>query len=871
MALKAAELEVLFTVNLDQVAKAEKDVKASAERIEKKPVKIGADPKGALAGMAQVEAEAKKIVSAKTLATVDANIDRAEKQFMRVKERLDYLRSVETELDVKADISRAHAQLDRVTRSMEGLRNARAVMTVDADTSAAEDAFEGAAGAAGDAGTDAGAEFGDNVVAALLSIPIAGAVIGVGVAAGKALLDGVEQGLSVEMRADRLAALAGLSEEDAARIGRGAGEAYANVFGESIEQNMDVARLGVQFDLIDPDATARSAQRTVQSLTGIADALGEDVEPIARAVAQMLRTDVVKSADAAFDVLAAGQREGVNIGGDLLDTFTEYSTQFRKLGLDGPQALGLLQQALRNGARDSDIAADALKEFGIRAVDPAYKEAFDDLGFSWDDLSGRISRGGPEAAAALEETLDQLRGIEDPARRNAAALELFGSQGEDMADALSAMDLSSAVEELGTVAGAAQAMFDTLSDNDGTRVERAQRSIETAVSGIQGALAQVFSDPLSDFADWVSQNRGPLLQFFTDLALGAVDFAETATDAFGDFVAGPLATIVEGIKHVLKATAPWSDLSDLENFIDGMKGMDEVTDTLGAGYDDLRDKIRGAMDPQIALAEVSDAALRTADAVDSIGDSADGVAPKLEAQASAALAALEAELEAAVAAGESQADLQGRYDTATAAIGAQLEAMGLEKAKVDELIAAYGLVPSEVPTKVTVDTTEAKRILQETFDMIAALGGTSTSATPSKRAPYAFDPLSFQANGSVLMPMAHGGKLSPMAPIAQTVAPNTWRVVGDRMDVPEIYAPLDGSSRSLAILLEGLRSFGVLPMADGGVVGSSASMASGGGFNWNGDLVVEGADTSSPVDLGRLIRREVEAFLRERFGNRGGL
>lgn len=43
---------------------------------------------------------------------------------------------------------------------------------------------------------------------------------------------------------------------------------------------------------------------------------------------------------------------------------------------------------------------------------------------------------------------------------------------------------------------------------------------------------------------------------------------------------------------------------------------------------------------------------------------------------------------------------------------------------------------------------------------------------------------------------------------ARMVNPNTWRVVGDRMDVPELYAPLDGSGRSLQLIAQGAASFG---------------------------------------------------------------
>lgn len=77
------------------------------------------------------------------------------------------------------------------------------------------------------------------------------------------------------------------------------------------------------------------------------------------------------------------------------------------------------------------------------------------------------------------------------------------------------------------------------------------------------------------------------------------------------------------------------------------------------------------------------------------------------------------------------------------------------------------------------------------------------------------------AQGGIVEFMADGG-LRPMAPIAQMVPANTWRVVGDRGDVTEAYIPLDGSARSKKILLEALVQMPGMFMRDGGLVGFAA-------------------------------------------------
>ena len=72
-------------------------------------------------------------------------------------------------------------------------------------------------------------------------------------------------------------------------------------------------------------------------------------------------------------------------------------------------------------------------------------------------------------------------------------------------------------------------------------------------------------------------------------------------------------------------------------------------------------------------------------------------------------------------------------------------------------------------------------------------------------------------SGNILEAYAQGG-LRPMDPIAQMVKPNTWRVVGDRMDVDEAYIPLNGSKRSWSILTEALsRMPGPVQFHDGGI------------------------------------------------------
>ncbi|KJQ54659.1 phage tail tape measure protein [Microbacterium sp. SA39] len=904
--LTVADLEVLFSANVDKVEKAEKQIVAIGKKIESKPLTLDADAKGVLGSIERVEARAKKLVSERAVLKLDADVSRAEKNLGRAIDRLEDLHvRAEGGIDVTADVRRAEASIQRFERQLEGLKQARNVVDVDVDPEPAESNLKRflslfrkkteEAGSEGgrslgqglDAATrGAGQKVGDVVggdiestlVDALSAIPIAGGIILAGVAIGKAITGAIQDGLAVEKNTDRLQGLTGITEAEALRLGRASGEAYANNFGDSIESNMDATRLALQFRILDPSATTRDAQLVVQGLAGIADVLGEDVEPVARTVAQLLRTGLAASAKDAFDILATGAREGVNIGGDLLDTFDEYSTQFRKLGLDGPQALGLISQGLRAGARDSDVAADALKEFAIRAIDPAMKQGFEEVGFSWDDLSRRIAEGGPTAAAALDETLDRIREMPDPAQQAAAAMALFGTQSEDMAAALLSMDLSTAVEQLDGVQGAAQRMFDTLADNDASKIEQAGRNIEVAADGIKGALAAAFGEPLENLATWVSQNRGPLTQFLLDLANGALDFgasmvtsAADATEAIGTFIAGPMADLVGWLGSI-------SNSEELKTLADDMRDFDETTataaDTMRTDWLGSIEQARGELnkwgEPVVMLGYANDAALRTAESVAKVGIAADGTAfsltsfdtanlgatasgRALQEQLDASAAALAAEYEAAIAAGDSQANLQDRYTATRDALMGQLTALGLNTEQAQALIDTVLQTPEEASTTYTSNAdTETGKVIDLGNRIITLPDGSTVIYADTSPARGMIDSLittsngkqikikvfadgsgfklpggrtvTAQANGGVVEFMANGG-LTPMSSLAQMVPQNTWRVVGDRSDVPELFAPLDGSARSWALLMEGFARMPGSPpqmMANGAVTGGGA-------------------------------------------------
>jgi len=301
-----------------------------------------------------------------------------------------------------------------------------------------------------------------------------------GAAAGAGLTLAFAKSMEFGAAQQRLEAQLGAGSAASEQAGNVAGALYADAFGESFADVGEAVKTVMQSGIAGIGATDQQVQALTGNVMSLSDAFGQDLNGTVNAVGQMMRTGLAKNGQEALDVLTVGFQQGNDKAGDLLDTFNEYGTQFRKVGLDGKTAMGLISQGLKAGARDADIVADSIKEFSIRAIDGSKSTVagFTRLGLSARKMADDVAAGGPRASAALGLTLDKLRAIKDPTERAAIAVQLFGTQAEDMGDALYALDLDTAAQGIGSVDGAAQKLNDTLGDTAQNKIESVKRKVE---------------------------------------------------------------------------------------------------------------------------------------------------------------------------------------------------------------------------------------------------------------------------------------------------------------------------------------------------------------------------------------------------------
>ncbi|MGW5737021.1 MULTISPECIES: phage tail tape measure protein [Streptomyces] len=380
----------------------------------------------------------------------------------------------------------------------------------------------------------------------------------VGVAAGAALTAGLMTGMETEKATGKLKAQLGLTGKDAQRAGKAAGQLYAGAVTETIEDGAAAVRAVMSAGLAPEKATTKQLTSIATKVSDLATTFELDLGQTANAVGQLMKTGMAKDGTEAIDVMFRGLQKMGPRADDIADTFNEYSTIFRSMGLDAKTATGLMAQGMRAGARDTDVVADTVKEFTIEAVagGERVKTGFKSLGLDADGMVKKFAKGGPTAAKAFDTVFDRLRDIEDPAKRNAIAIELFGTKAEDMGDALFALDPSKAASDLGKVGGAAKQAGDDLRDNTAVQFEQFKRQalmgladvVMTDVVPAMKAAAPVVSSMLAPVKSlWGWLQADPARMQATVAALLGIG-AAIAAFKVASAVVGGVTSLVGGIR-----------------------------------------------------------------------------------------------------------------------------------------------------------------------------------------------------------------------------------------------------------------------------------------------------------------------------------
>lgn len=218
----------------------------------------------------------------------------------------------------------------------------------------------------------------------------------------------------------------GLTSDEAEKMNDVVNEVFKNGVVGSMEEATEAVILAKQSfsDLNDADL-----EDLTNNLTIIAKRTGTDVQENIRSAEQMMIAFGL-TGEESLDLIAAGYQNGLNRSDDFMDTLVEYAPLFEQAGFSADEMLQVMKNGLENGARNTDLVADAVKELQIRMGDGTFEESLENFSDGTADVFDKWKDGKAtvaDVAASIQKDLEKMSPTEQQ-----EALSAISTQFEDL-------------------------------------------------------------------------------------------------------------------------------------------------------------------------------------------------------------------------------------------------------------------------------------------------------------------------------------------------------------------------------------------------------------------------------------------------------
>ena len=338
----------------------------------------------------------------------------------------------------------------------------------------------------------------------------------------------------------------------------GMADVLKDVYGSNFGESMEDAAAGITDVYEATRLTGDELAATTKGAYALADTFGYDISESARA-AKALMTNFGVSGEEAMGMIAAGAQNGLDYSGELIDTISEYSVQFDKLGFTADEMFSIFQQGADSGAWNLDKVGDAIKEFSIRSNDSSVttQEAYEDLGLNAEEMMATFAAGGEDASIAFQGVLTALIDMDDAVQRDAIGVKLFGTQWEDLGvEAMSAMaNVQSGAYDTEDALGKINAVK---YDNIGDAMEGIKRQAEVSLLPMASVVANAFTD-IAPVIGELFENLGPIIEqvteesmpFVTEFLDGMIDTIRMLSPMFTSFARSILPVLSTFVSQLL--------------------------------------------------------------------------------------------------------------------------------------------------------------------------------------------------------------------------------------------------------------------------------------------------------------------------------
>ncbi|MGP4038328.1 phage tail tape measure protein [Gracilibacillus sp. D59] len=232
--------------------------------------------------------------------------------------------------------------------------------------------------------------------------------------------------------------------------------------------------------------------------------------------AEQLMNGFGLTAEEALDFIASSYQNGLNRSDDFMDTLVEYAPLFEQAGFSADQMLQVMQNGLENGARNTDLVADAVKELQIRMGDGTFEDSLENFSDGtekafnkWKDGEATVA----DVAISVQKDLEKM----SPSDQQ-EALSSISTQFEDLG-----INASASLFKVGAAFDDTNGKADEMAQKSpGEKWESSIRELQTTLLPLGEQLTEIAQDVLPPIVsglgkmnDWFSKLPGPLQTFVT--------------------------------------------------------------------------------------------------------------------------------------------------------------------------------------------------------------------------------------------------------------------------------------------------------------------------------------------------------------------
>lgn len=427
--------------------------------------------------------------------------------------------------DVSVDVDADYHSLLEADDLVDKLDSQSATVNVDTDSSDAKDEIEDIRGKLANLQTLGILNLAVNLAGKIpgpSDIPLLGAIVEADDAARSLV-----------------ASLGELGQANAAQYVGESRQVFTGGFGEDRQEAAEAYATTVQLTKDETGKLATTGENfgtiTERAFT-TAKIAGENYNAVLAAADTLVQTGITPTYEEAFDVITTGYQNGLNKGGQFLDTIKESGAAFGELRFKGGDLLTFLQQGLEGGAKDTAQLGELVLELNTKL-----KSAMSGKGAEFDAFKALGLRDEVKAVQAGEMTGVQFAGalftaIEDNSqKKNIQELvsTALGSKAEELTiPVLIDIDPTQIDSELASYTGATLDAQIQLQGGLGESWQILQRTIETDLAtsvsdafDIPGKINQ-FNEGVRKFSEEI--RNGATIPQAIEVAFQIPGFADTA-------------------------------------------------------------------------------------------------------------------------------------------------------------------------------------------------------------------------------------------------------------------------------------------------------------------------------------------------------